>query len=487
VLRALVPALCLVLAAPLHAAADWTHAANGHFEIFTTAGAGSAREILVQFDRIRAFFADHLQLTPPPGRLVRLIVFSSAREFRPYRINDAVVAYYRPGPDRDYIVMHPLGRSSHAVMVHEYVHLILTRAGGRYPLWLNEGLAEYFATLPPAGDAVPVGRLSRTRLRSLESGRRIGLDRLFTVTHESPEYQTAEHGGVFYAQSWALTHMLLGDDRYRGGASRFLALVRAGTPSARAIQEVWNRPLAQVEADLEEYVRGGYFPVRVVRFQEPPRTAPAATRDVSSFEAGLVTANLLAAAREDAEKARTAFEALSRENPDDLLLLESRAALEFRTGRPRAARAFLTRAVELDTATAASYRDLAALVVADDAVEAEALLERAIELDPVDVRARVHLATLYGRRSPVEALAVLEPVRGPAAADAFDVFRLRAHAYLAIGDLDRAHEAARALVQAALSRPQRAAAARVLASVEQGLVTRVIPQPSIEPLEENDR
>lgn len=485
--RVLFPVLCLLLVAPLPAAADWTHASSGHFEIFTTAGARSARETLAQFERIRAFFADHLQLTPPPGRLVRLILFSNEREFRPYRINDAVVAYYRPGPDRDYIVMRPLGRSSHAVMVHEYVHLILTRAGNRYPLWLDEGLAEYFATLPTSGSNVPVGRLSRTRLRGLASGRLVSLDRLFTVTHESPEYQTVEHGGLFYAQSWALTHMLMADERYRDDASRFLALLRNGTPSAQAIEAVWNRPLRQVESDLAEYVRAGYFPVQLVHFEEPSAPPPVSMRDVPVFEAELVMANLLAAAREDADKARAAFEALARQQPDDLALLESRAALEFRTGRPRAARAFLTRAVELGTTTASSYRDLAALVVAEDTAGAEALLERAIAIDPADVRARVHLATLFSRRSPVDALSVLAPITRVRAADAFDVLRLRATLYLAIDDVDRAHAAARDLVQVALNRQQRAIAARVLASVEQRLALKDTPQPSLEPLQENAR
>jgi tetratricopeptide (TPR) repeat protein len=485
--RAVLLALCLVLAAPLHAAAEWKYASSAHFEIFTTAGDRAARDTLAQFERIRAFFAHHLQLTPPAGRLVRLMLFSDEREFRPYRINDAVVAYYRPGPDRDYIVMRPLGRSSHAVMVHEYVHLILTRAGSRYPLWLDEGLAEYFATMPASGSAVPVGRMSRARLRGLESARMVSLDGLFGVTHESPEYQTAEHGGLFYAQSWALTHMLLADDRYRDGASRFLAMVRAGTPSAQAIETVWGRPLRQVERDLAEYVSGGHFPVRVVRFEEPAPTVPVTTRGVSPFEAGLVTANLLAAAREDADKARAAFEALAASHPDDIQLLESRAALEFRTGRPRAARGFLTRAVELRTTTAASYRDLAALVVAEDAPAAEALLEQAIALDPTDVRARVHLATLASRRSPVEVLSVLEPISRVSAADAFDVLRLRVSAYLAIDDVDRAREAARDLVQVALSRQQRTVAARLLAEVEQRLAARDVADPEVTPLKEEGR
>jgi tetratricopeptide (TPR) repeat protein len=465
-IRGLLLVLVLLLTAPMQAANTWTYASSTHFEVFTTAGARSARETLAQFERIRAFFAGHLELTPPAGRRVRLVLFSNEAEFRPYRINDAVVAFYRPGAATDYIVMHPLGRLSHDVMVHEYVHLILNRSGGRYPVWLNEGLAEYFATLPSTGDAVPVGRMARTRMRSLMSGRLFNLDQLFAVTHESPEYQTAEHGGLFYAQSWALTHMLLADPRYRDGANRFIALMREGIPSAQAVETVWGRPLGRLQGDLQDYVRNGYFAVRVIRFDEPSEDAPVATREVSSFEADLVLANMLAAAREDADKARKAFEGLAAQKPDDIALLESRAALEFRTGRARAGRPFLERAIELDTTTASTYRDLAALVVAEDAARAEALLERALALDPLDVRTRVHLASLLSRRDPVEVILMLEPVGRAGSAEAFDVFRLRANAYLAVNDLARAREAARELTQVARSRQQQAVAARVVSSVE---------------------
>lgn len=464
--------LGLLLCAPVQAAGAWTYASSTHFEVFTTAGVRSAGETLAQFERIRAFFGSHLDLTPPPGRRVRLILFSNEAEFRPYRINDAVVAFYRPGPATDYIVMHPLGRLSHDVMVHEYVHLILNRSGAPYPAWLNEGLAEYFATLPADGDAVPVGRMARTRIRNLSSGRLLGLEQLFAVTHESPEYQTAEHGGLFYAESWALTHMLLADPRYRDGASRFMALMREGTSSAQALETVWTRSLRQVQDDLQDYVRSGYFAVRLIRFEEPSRDAPIETREIPSFDAELVLANMLAAAREDADKARMAFEALATQRPDDLGLLESRAGLEFRTGRARAARPYLERAIDLGTTSGATYRDLAALMVAEDTARAEALLERALAIDPRDVRTRINLATLLARRDPVEVLVVLEPVDRAGPAESFEVFRLRASAYLALGDLDRAREVTRQLAQIARSRQQQAVVARLQASVERRSAAR---------------
>jgi tetratricopeptide (TPR) repeat protein len=465
-------ALALSVVAPAASAANWTHASSEHFEIYTSAGERSARDTLVQFERIRAFFADHLKLTPPPGRPVRLILFANEREFRPYRINEAVVAYYRPGPGRDYIVMQPVGRASHAVMVHEYVHLILTRSGGRYPVWLNEGLAEYFSTIPVTGEAVPVGRAPRGRVRALSSWRLMSLDRLFAVTHQSPEYQTANEGSRFYTQSWALTHMLLSDERYRDDAAAFLAMVSRGTRTAEALASVYGRTVAEVEKDLDNYVRESYFRARIETFDEPARTANMPTREVSDFEAGLVTANLLAAAPEDAARARTAFEALAREHGVQPLLLDAQAALEIRNGRSQAALPFLRGAVDAGSTDAETYRSLAALLARDEPASAERLLGRSLELEPSSVRARVQLAALIGPRDAGAALAVLASVTSVTTFEAYDVIRLRANAYAALGELDRAHTAAQDLVRVARSRQRRSVANELLTSVEAALMGR---------------
>jgi len=94
--------LSSLLLSPAAKAADtWTYASSDHFEVYTTAGARQARDALVYFERVHAFFSDVLHLTPTQARPTRVIVFSGDRDFKPYRLNDVAIAYYRPGPDRD--------------------------------------------------------------------------------------------------------------------------------------------------------------------------------------------------------------------------------------------------------------------------------------------------------------------------------------------------------------------------------------------------
>jgi hypothetical protein len=424
--------LSAVLAMPSTAAAEWIYASSPHFEVFTTANARRARDTLHLFEQMRAFFASHLGLTPPDGRLVRLIAFSNEEEFRPYRINDAAGAYYRPGADRDYIVTQALGAGAEAVLVHEYVHLLLARSGGRYPVWLNEGLAEYFATLETSAGLATIGRAPESRWRALRWASLLSLDRLFAVTRDSPEYTSENPARVFYAQSWALTHLLLTDAAYRAGADRVLSMVRAGTPSASAMTAVYGKSVAEVLADLADYIRADRFVTRTVEFTPAVVGELALTRSVSSFDAALVMANLLAAGREHRAQARAAFEALARQQPDRVALLEAHGAFELSMNRP---------------------------------AQARPLLARAVELGSKDARTRIRLAALLLPRRPAEALATLDPVEPLTPVETFDVLQLRSAAYLGIGDLERARVTAAELARLATSRQQRATAERLLARI----------------------
>src|SRR5580765_3353970 len=110
---ALVPvflAAMTVCAPMLVAAPTWTYSSSAHFEVYTTGGDARARDALLYFERAHAFFASYLQLSPTEARPTRLVIFSSDREYSPYRPNEFATAFYQPGPDRDYIVMRSIAQ-----------------------------------------------------------------------------------------------------------------------------------------------------------------------------------------------------------------------------------------------------------------------------------------------------------------------------------------------------------------------------------------
>ena len=472
--RLLILVLCALFGTPVFSAGAWTHASSDHFEIYTTSGDRRAREALAYFERVYAFFfAQPNLLSPRLTRPIRLVVFSNAREFRPYRPYESAVAYYRSSLDRDYIVMQSFGPDAYAVVAHEFVHMILARSNLRYPVWLSEGLAEYYSTVSLPGSLVTVGRAPENRLQDLTDVDLLPLDTLFAVTREADAYRTAEHAGPYYAQSWALTHMLLSHDRYRADSGRFFALLRNSNDAANAFRTLYGKSVKEVEADLINYLRDGRFVERTTRYRPPPRRDDVPVEAMSTFESELALANLLAAGREDRVRARSAFEQLARQHPDDLSLLESRALFELRSGRSSDARSYFARAVELGSGDAETYRQYATLAGTTDPSLVEPLLRRAVALQPADVATRLRLAELIAARDPAGALAILEPVAGRNPPSAFRIFQLRANAHVALSQLELARDAALDLVRVAASRQQRANAVGLLASVERSLAAEM--------------
>jgi len=80
------------------------------------------------------------------------------------------------------------------------------------PLWLNEGLAEFYQNTEIREEDVSLGEPSGENLQWLRENRLLPLATLFTVDVQSPYYHQENKGSIFYAESWALTHYLFTKD-----------------------------------------------------------------------------------------------------------------------------------------------------------------------------------------------------------------------------------------------------------------------------------
>jgi hypothetical protein len=181
-----------LLLAPVCAwSGDWVKVVSPHFELFTTAGAKKGREAVTFFEQVRDFFH---RITPAAkddrGR-VRIVAFSSAKEYKPYSPGEQFAAFYLNAGDRDYIIMGGIRDEYNSVAVHEYTHLALRDASKQIPAWLNEGLAELHSTLKQVGNKVALGHPIPGRLIVLHQNKWIPLRRLIEIDRESPEYTDA--------------------------------------------------------------------------------------------------------------------------------------------------------------------------------------------------------------------------------------------------------------------------------------------------------
>jgi hypothetical protein len=299
----------------LTAADQWVKLATPNFELYTTAGEKKGREAILYFEQVRSFFLEASASKRVSEFPVRIVAFRGEKQYQPYRLNEFAIAYYARGRNRDYIVMQDIASEHYPVAIHEYAHLIIEHSGLNPPPWLNEGLAELYSTLAPAGKKTAVGDIIPGRAQTLQNSKWIPLDALTSADRQSPLYNERDRAGMFYAESWALTHMLFFSPDYRPSFPKFLLAVSSGKTMDQVCQTVFNKRLVEVEAALRQYLRGeryyrAVYDIKLEKSAENPDVS-----DASAFESGMVLADLLALTKKTTE-ALSAYQQLARSNPD---------------------------------------------------------------------------------------------------------------------------------------------------------------------------
>jgi hypothetical protein len=245
--------LALFIMCGCAAAEPWTLVQSQHFELYTSGNPDTGRDTIVFFEQVHGLFAAWNAKEPVDAPRVRIINFGSEQEYRKYQPNPLVVAYFITGVAGDFIVATNLTRNTYPVALHEYVHLVVKRSGLRLPSAMNEGLAEFYATLKVTPAGIEIGTPPVARLLTLRHSKLFPLEVLLAVDTKSPIYHNIFSADIFYAESWALTHMLLLSPAYRDKSRSYAREVQAGPDPVRALERITGKSAAGILADLEKY------------------------------------------------------------------------------------------------------------------------------------------------------------------------------------------------------------------------------------------
>lgn len=346
-------------------------------------------------------------LTPLP---VRIFVFRSETEFRPFQVNENAAGYYQAGPDHDYIAMQASGTDLYRVVFHEYVHLLMRHAGLSVPVWFNEGTAEVYSTTEVGGKEIRIGDLIPAHIATLRAEKLLDLPVLLAVDHTSPWYNEREKAGIFYAQSWALVHMLNFSPEYQPGMPNFLSMLFSGEDPARSLQQAFGKSPAAVLHDLGNYLRrdrfaGVRFPAAKLAGGQKP-----VTESVSEVEAEIAMAELLLALHRP-DKAEALLEKQVALHPAHPGLHTSLAETAVQKKQDERARRHYQQAMELGSRSGRLRYDYALLLRELKAPESEiqSKLREAVDLEPGLFDARYLLGyTLLKSNEPAGAIAHLK-------------------------------------------------------------------------------
>jgi hypothetical protein len=144
-MRLLAAAFCCGAALRAANQDPWVLLKSANFELFTTAGERSGRDLIKHFEQVRSFFTQAFGAHLVLGKPARIIAFRSEKEYRPYRPNEFATAFYQPGAEHDFIVMQSGSSDHYDVAVHEFTHLMIHQSGQLVPVWLNEGMGELYS------------------------------------------------------------------------------------------------------------------------------------------------------------------------------------------------------------------------------------------------------------------------------------------------------------------------------------------------------
>lgn len=199
-----------------------------------------------------------------------VVVFRDEASFLPFKplyqgkpLN--LAGYFQAGDDMNYIAIlldrNERQRDSYSTAFHEYVHLHLRDNVPGVPLWLNEGLAEFYSSMQFSDTEATIGAPIGFYLRLLRAQEMLPLTTLFSINNDSPHYNEQEKTGIFYGQSWALVHYLMMGEggRRQEQFKQFLLNVAHGDRADKAMESAFGMTVPMIEKGLQDYVRRGNF------------------------------------------------------------------------------------------------------------------------------------------------------------------------------------------------------------------------------------
>lgn len=359
-------ALALLLAIPFLAPRarsagheQWIEARSPNFIVVSNGSEADARKTAQQFEQIRALFRDSMAyVRAQPSPVITILAAKDENTLRGLlpeywetkgRAHPAGI--FLDGYDQFQVAIDLAahGDNPYEAMYHEYYHSVTTPYFPGLPLWVTEGMADFYGNSAINDKNASIGMPNLALIEMLRRQTLLPLSTLFQVNHDSPYYNEASKVSIFYAESWALIHYLMIGDQmaHRAEFGNFLKAMDQGETAQQATAAFGD--LGKLQAELDRYVHAFGFNSLIV-----PAPARTAEKDLH--------VRMLSDAEADAYRG-------------GFLVLH---------GQFKEAQALLEEAARLDPKLALAQQNLGVLHFAQpvQADEARATLSAAIALDP---------------------------------------------------------------------------------------------------------
>jgi len=267
--------LTLFASRPLAAADRWVRVTTEHFETVGNGTDISVRRVAQTLEQFHTVVVTNVLngAGSAPSRTA-VLVFKDAQTFRahmPPGRNSDFIGGWTSVSDTDTLLAlngENIGVAMRTVLAG-YSYSIVAHTLGAAPPWLLHGIAEVYRTFEErqGGKGALIGRPDQDNVNVLRNGTLLPVATLVGTAADDPRLAP---GGVtrdmFDAEAWALVHYLSFGAR-PGQLNRYIAELRAGTPSADAFTHAFG-DTATLDHELNDYIRKFIFPALQVAFDE---------------------------------------------------------------------------------------------------------------------------------------------------------------------------------------------------------------------------
>jgi len=274
-IRTCLVVILLILAAERSFAAGterWTEVRSPNFLLLSEGSETQGRRVALQFELIRAVFRQFFNI-PGAAKEPRITIIAVKNEdglkrLMPEGGSSPPGSAFVDSWEKKYIALRldrleieataeGFGQRTvdpYANIHRGYIHFLADRLPTELPLWMMEGLTEFFGSVKVEYRQIVFGAPSGTNIEVLHATKMLPLATLFAVDASSPYYHEENRRSIFYAQSWLLMKYMVTRD-WREGTHRvtdFVGLLEQMEPQEAARRTIGD-PVS-LQKELQRYL-----------------------------------------------------------------------------------------------------------------------------------------------------------------------------------------------------------------------------------------
>lgn len=385
----------------------WIEVYSSHFRVLSDGSEHDARRVAREFEQMRAVLADHFPIYRLESGAPLLVLAArdenTAKKLAPqlWKAKGAKPAgYFQHGWEKQFAMVRldTIAPDAYQVVYHEYVHTVLHTNFRWLPVWLDEGMAEFYGNTRFKQNEIYIGAPS-SYYGYLRDKHLIPLDTLLAINRFSPYYHDEDKVPIFYGEAWALVHFLtFGPGMTTEKLTQFINLLQQGTEQKKAFQQIFG-DTAELQKNLDQYLHR--FTITAAIFKNLPKMDEkdflVHTLSLAESESELGSYHLWSHHYSDA---RQYVELAIKDDPKLGLAHEDMGFLDFAEGKDEQAAREFAQAYDLDPNLYLSlfYKTMLSPIASSDTPPDQARLREAllktVGLHPQFAPAYVELALL---------------------------------------------------------------------------------------------